>query len=57
MIFVYFKVCDLNGIFVNILDVWIYIFVFGEGSLIGDGIECIGINFQLVEGGVGYVLI
>ena len=57
MIPVYFKVCDSNGTLVNTSDVRIHISVSGEGSLIGDGIERIGINPQLVEGGVGYALI
>lgn len=57
MIPVYFKVCDSNGTLVNTSDVQIHISVSGEGSLIGDGIERIGINPQLVEGGVGYALI
>lgn len=57
MIPVYFKVCDSNGTLVNTSDVRIHISVSGEGSLIGDGIERIGINLQLVEGGVGYALI
>ena len=57
MIPVYFKVCDSNGTLVNTSDVRIHISVSGEGSLIGDGIERIGINPQLVEGGVGYSLI
>lgn len=57
MIPVYFKVCDSNGTLVNTSDVRIHISVSGEGSLIGDGIERIGINPQLAEGGVGYALI
>ena len=57
MIPVYFKVCDSNGTLVNTSDVRIHISVSGEGSLIGYGIERIGINPQLVEGGVGYALI
>ena len=57
MIPVYFKVCDRNGTVVNCSDVRIHISVTGEGSLIGDGIGRIGINPQMVEGGIGYALI
>lgn len=57
MIPVYFKICDSYGTPVNTSDVRIYISVSGEGSLIGDGVERIGVNPQQVEGGIGYALI
>lgn len=57
MIPVYFKVCDKNGTLVSHSDCKIRISVSGEGTLIGDGIERIGINPQQVEGGIGYALI
>ncbi|WP_455593537.1 glycoside hydrolase family 2 TIM barrel-domain containing protein [Bacteroides sp.] len=57
MIPVYFKVCDRNGTLIGSSDCKIRITVSGEGRLIGDGIERIGVNPQVVEGGVGYALI
>lgn len=57
MIPVYFKICDENGTRVNVSDVEIKIEVTGEGRLIGDDIRRIGINPQLVEGGIGFAFV
>lgn len=57
MIPVYFKVCDEKGTVVNQSKAKIHISVSGEGNLIGEGIERIGIQNQNVEGGVGFALI
>lgn len=57
MIPVYFKVCDKNGTLVPTSDATIRISVSGEGTLIGDGIERVGISSQQVEGGVGFAFV
>lgn len=57
MIPVYFKICDKNGTVVNTSSAEIKIEVSGEGELIGDSINRIGINPQKVEGGIGYGII
>lgn len=57
MIPVYFKVCDKNGTVVNTSSAEIQIEVSGEGYLIGDKINRIGINPQRVEAGIGFALI
>lgn len=57
MIPVYFKICDKNGTVVNTSSAEIKIEVSGEGELIGDNINRIGVNPQKVEGGIGYGLI
>lgn len=54
---VYFKICDKNGTWVHQSNAQITLTVSGEGSLIGQGIERIGIEKQHVEGGIGYALI
>lgn len=54
---VYFKICDRNGTVVNQSNAPITLTVSGEGSLIGEGIERIGIQQQQVEGGIGYALV
>lgn len=57
MIPVYFKVCDKNGTLVNQSNAKISIQVTGAGTLIGEGVERIGVQHQYVEGGVGYALV
>lgn len=57
MIPVYFKVCDKNGTLVNTSDANLTISVSGEGQLIGDGIDRIGVSPQRVEGGVGFAFV
>ena len=57
MIPVYFKICDQNGTLVHQSNTQITLSVSGEGSLIGKGIERIGVERQHVEGGIGYALI
>lgn len=57
MIPVYFKICDARGTIVNTSDAEITVHVSGEGTLIGDGINRIGINPQKVEAGIGFALI
>ncbi len=57
MIPVYFKICDRQGTLVNGSDKEIHISVSGAGSLIGGGIERLGISRQRVEGGVGFAFI
>lgn len=57
MIPVYFKVCDKNGTVVNTSSAEIQIEVSGEGNLIGDKINRIGINPQRVEAGIGFAFI
>lgn len=57
MIPVYFKICDKNGTVVNTSSAEIQIEVSGEGILIGDKINRIGINPQRVEAGIGFAFI
>ncbi len=57
MIPVYFKICDREGTLVNSSDAEIHITVQGAGSLIGGGIERLGISHQRVEGGIGFAFI
>lgn len=54
---VYFYIKDSNGNIVNTSNHRISIDVSGEGSLVGDKIERLGINPQVVEGGVGFVFV
>lgn len=57
MIPVYFKVCDANGTVVNDSQAKITVSVSGQGTLIGDGIERIGVNPQQAEGGIGFAFV
>ena len=57
MIPVYFKICDKNGTLVYDSDAVITIDVTGEGTLIGGGLERVGISPQQVEGGIGYAFV
>ncbi len=57
MIPIYIKICDRHGSRINTSDTQVSLSVEGEGYLMGDGIRRIGINPQLVEGGIGYVLV
>lgn len=57
MIPVYFKICDKNGTRVDSSSATINIAVSGEGKLIGEGIDRIGIEKQKVEGGIGFAFI
>ena len=57
MIPVYVKVCDANGTLVHNSNQRISFHVEGEGKLIGDTISRIGINPQVVEGGIGFAFI
>lgn len=57
MIPVYFKVCDKNGNLVHNSQTEIHIQVDGEGHLIGDGSARIGVNPQIVEGGIGFAFV
>ncbi len=57
MIPVYVKICDKNGTLVNSSDALIKIQVEGEGHLIGEGIERIGVSPQKVEGGIGFAFV
>ncbi|MGV8829354.1 MAG: glycoside hydrolase family 2 TIM barrel-domain containing protein [Breznakibacter sp.] len=57
MVPVYFKICDKNGTLINQSNTQITLSVSGNGTLIGEGIDRIGIQQQHVEGGIGYALI
>lgn len=57
MIPVYIKVCDENGTLVNNATDLITLSIRGEGEIIGDGIERIGVSRQKVEGGIGFVFV
>lgn len=57
MIPVYIKVCDKNGTLIPNSEAFVDITVQGEGTLIGENIDRIGISKQRVEGGVGFVFV
>lgn len=57
MIPVYFKICDANGTLVHNAQTEIQIQVQGEGTLIGDQSLRIGVNPQIVEGGIGFAFV
>ncbi|WP_400261379.1 glycoside hydrolase family 2 TIM barrel-domain containing protein [Sphingobacterium sp. SG20118] len=57
MIPVYFKICDVNGTVVHDAQTEIHIEVEGEGVLVGDKSLRIGVNPQVVEGGIGFAFI
>ena len=57
MIPVYIKVCDENGTLVNNAADLITLSIRGQGEIIGDGIERVGISRQRVEGGIGFVFV
>lgn len=57
MIPVYVKVCDAHGTLVNRSTATVHISVEGEGKLIGDGIQRIGVSNQQVEGGIGFAFV
>lgn len=57
MIPVYIEVCDKNGQRVYDSNVSVRLQVIGNGVLVGDTIQRIGINPQKVEGGVGFAFI
>ncbi|MCJ8010309.1 discoidin domain-containing protein [Paenibacillus sp. KQZ6P-2] len=54
---VYFKVVDANGTVVPNYDGKIKISVTGEGELVGQNIERIGVEEQSVEGGIGFAFV
>lgn len=57
MIPVYFKICDANGTVVNDANTEIQIQVTGEGTLIGNQSVRVGVNPQIVEGGIGFAFV
>lgn len=57
MIPVYIKVCDKNGTLINNSSAFVDLSVSGEGQLIGEGIERLGISHQQVEAGIGFAFI
>jgi beta-galactosidase len=57
MIPVYIKVCDKNGTLVNSSTATVNLSINGEGHIIGEGIDRIGISKQTVEGGVGFAFV
>lgn len=56
MVPVYFHICDSEDNIIHDSEAVIDISVTGDGRLIGDGIERIGVARQKVEGGIGYAL-
>lgn len=57
MIPVYIKVCDEKGTLVHESKTTVNLEVSGRGTLIGAGIDRVGIERQQVEGGVGFAFI
>ncbi|MGL5682693.1 MAG: glycoside hydrolase family 2 TIM barrel-domain containing protein [Marinifilaceae bacterium] len=57
MVPVYFKICDKNGTRIPNDNTEITISVKGEGKLVGDSIQRVGINPQRVEGGIGFAFV
>lgn len=57
MIPVYFKICDANGTVVHDANTEIQIQVTGDGTLIGDQSLRVGVNPQIVEGGIGFAFV
>ncbi|SIR73888.1 protein of unknown function [Paenibacillus macquariensis] len=54
---VYFKVVDENGTVVPSYEGSIKIAVTGDGELVGENIERIGVEEQRVEGGIGFAFV
>ncbi|MDR6882477.1 uncharacterized protein YjdB [Bacillus sp. 3255] len=54
---VYFKVVDANGTIVPNYSGKVNISVTGEGQLVGSGIARIGVEEQVVEGGIGFAFV
>jgi hypothetical protein len=54
---VYFKVVDANGTVVPNYSGKVNISVTGEGQLVGSGIPRIGVEEQVVEGGIGFAFV
>ncbi|CAH1193086.1 Beta-galactosidase [Paenibacillus allorhizoplanae] len=54
---VYFKVVDANGTIVPNYSGKVNISVTGEGQLVGRGIPRIGVEEQVVEGGIGFAFV
>lgn len=57
MIPVYVKVCDAQGTLVNSSAATVHISIEGEGKLIGEGVQRIGVSNQQVEGGIGFAFV
>lgn len=57
MVPVYIRICDAEDNLIHDSDALVDISVTGDGRLIGDGIERIGVSRQKVEGGIGYALL
>lgn len=54
---VYIKICDKEGTLVPDSKAMVYLEVSGKGTLVGEGINRLGISYQQVEGGVGFAFI
>lgn len=57
MIPVYVKVCDEKGTLVNTSSAMVNFSISGQGEIVGQDIERIGVSKQQVEGGIGFIFV